>query len=300
MSTLPESEKEEEISITNDTTTIKFGLFLMEQAVNEIESFDITQDLLLDLLRLNLAVVHLMNSLELLLKAILQGIGRDIYDSRGDTLNFYECLKSFSRNIIGSSSKEGKEPLPPSLLSAKNLYGIRNNIVHLGKITSKYTIIPLFRDSLQFFQDSIEIYFPSFEQITEEILKKTPRRIYTLDSNKVYDRYYARYLDSVSKGDFEIAIYSLFVAIESLFREFIYLKFGETQSNQTLLKIISYIGEKHPDLINNENQEKLYYFRKIRNNIVHGIDYEEEEVFAFLDKLGDIAEIYELVRAQIS
>ncbi len=300
MSNLDIKRNNDEISITKDNTTIKFGLFLMEQAIYEIESFDINQDLISDLLKLNLAVVHLMNSLELLLKAILQEKGKDVYDSKGDTLNFFDCLKSFSRSFIGSSQKDNKDFLPPSLLSAKNLYGIRNSIVHLGNLSSKYTIVPLFRDALQFFQDSIQIYFPSFEQKTEDILRKTPERIYIMDSSKVYDRFYARYLNYDDEGDFEMAIYALYVAIESLLREHVSDITKETPKYPNLSLLLRIYADNFPEIINNEELEILHYYRIIRNKIVHGAEYEEEDLAELLSKFNEVAQIYENMRTKLS
>lgn len=291
-------EEENNINLSEENTTIRFGIFLFRKAIEEVKELEPIDDSLEKLLRLNLAVVHLMNSLELLLKAILHGKGRDIFNSKGETLNFFECLKGFTRQIMGINLKDTKDSLPASILSAKNLYNIRNEIVHIGNQISHYTIIPLFRDCLQFYEDQIEVYFPSFKQETKAILSETSEAFYISDDLPIYERYYRRYRHYLNSGDIEIASYSLFVALEAVIRIY-YNKVFEVQRKypETLLRIITELKKANLDVC--INLKEIDKFRILRNKLVHGIEIENIDINEIIRTLNNNDIIYNKILDEI-
>ncbi len=291
-------EDDNNIGLSEENTTIRFGLFLFGKAVEEVKELEPMDDSLEKLLRLNLAVVHLMNALELLLKAILHGKGRDIFDSRGETLTFFDCLKGFTRHIMGINVQDARDPLPVEILSAKNLYNIRNEIVHIGNQISYHTLLPLFRDCLQFYRDQIGIYFPSYEQEATIILSETPREFYVSDELPVYERYYRRYRNYLNTGDLEIAVYSLYVALEAIIRDYIMI------STQLNLKKQPNFARMLAELIHidsdfKEFSKSIRVLSNFRNLAAHGYGLVKENSDDIIQILNENDRIYNEIKDKI-
>lgn len=293
-------EEDNSISMSEDNTTIRFGLFLFSKAVEEVKELEPMDDSLEKILRLNLAVVHLMNAMELLLKAILQGKGRDIFNSKGETLNFFECLTGFTRHVMGINIQNTRDPLPVELLSTKNLYSIRNEIVHIGNQLSHHSILPLFRDCLQFYRDQIGIYFPYYEQETNTILSETPEEFYILDELPIYERYYRRYRHYLNTGDLEIALYSLFVAIEAIVRAYADLKSIDLTSKRVIsfTRMVFEIIKSEPDF--KKFQNNFFILRSFRNKASHGYGLGEEDKDAIIKTLNENDVVYNQIKDEIN
>ena len=293
-------EEDNSISMSEDNTTIRFGLFLFSKAVDEVKVLEPMDDSLEKTLRLNLAVVHLMNAMELLLKAILQGKGRDIFNSKGETLNFFECLTGFTRHVMGINIQDTRDPLPIELLSTKNLYSIRNEIVHIGNQLSHHSILPLFRDCLRFYRDQIGIYFPSYEQETNTILSETPKEFYISDELPIYERYYRRYRHYLNTGDLEVALYSLFVAIEAIVRAYVDLESMDLTSKRVIppARMVLEIMKLDPDF--DRFQSDFTLLRNLRNQAVHGYGLSEENEATIIKTLNQNDVFYNQIKDKIS
>ena len=151
---------------------------------------------------------------------------------------------------------------------------------------STHSILPLFRDCLKFYRDQIGIYFPSYEQETKIILNETPKEFYVSDELPIYERYYRRYRRYLGGGDLEIALYSLYVALETITRTYIELKSKDSilKSQWSLEKLMDEVKILDKDFEN--FYQSFAVLNAYRNQAVHGYGFSEKDTDSIIHILN--------------
>ncbi len=153
---------------------------------------------------------------------------------------------------------------------------------------------------MQFYRDQIGIYFPYYEQETNTILSETPEEFYILDELPIYERYYRRYRHYLNTGDLEIALYSLYVAIEAIVRAYADLKLMDLTSKHVIpfARMVFEIIQFEPDF--KRFQLNFTILRNFRNQAVHGYGLGEEDKDAIIITLNENDVFYNQIKYEIN
>jgi len=221
------------------------------------------------------ALLHVDHAIELMIKEKIVQQGMSIYKGEGKTIGFFEALGKFD---------ETRVPERPRI---EELRDFRNTVQHKGLTPDYYTTEFYVREAYQFIErfmkDKLGIEIEEYVPKTYiQLMEGTKTLALPVDSRIKDMLLNAEKLFSI--GNYEVAVVSGFIALESVLREITDETGRRTTTMRSLVEFTQQSG-----LLNSRDHAEFRNIRAIRNEAVHGIGkISKEAARQALDNVSDL------------